>query len=137
MHFVFTGIAYFFKDDVKIERIYDHGRRLVFYGIAGSFKWYQAIISMNFLQYGIYHAVCAWVLLIISFVLHSMSLMREIKENYQNIGVAFYYLIIAVWYFGIVFFYFYNALNWLTKGSTKGSIQSKSHLWFFIFYLFI
>ena len=35
MHFVFTGIAYFFKQDVKIERIYDHGRRLVFYGIAG------------------------------------------------------------------------------------------------------
>jgi hypothetical protein len=37
MHFVFVGIAYFFNDDIKIERIYDHGRRLVFYGIAGNF----------------------------------------------------------------------------------------------------
>jgi hypothetical protein len=37
MHFVFTGIAYFFKEDVKIERVYDHGRRLVFYGIGGRY----------------------------------------------------------------------------------------------------
>jgi len=35
-----------------------------------------ALLSMNFLQYGIYHAICAWVLLIVSFVLHSMALMR-------------------------------------------------------------
>ena len=35
MHFLFVVIAYFFADDIKIERIYDHGRRLVFYGIAG------------------------------------------------------------------------------------------------------
>lgn len=68
-----------------------------------------AILSMNFLQYGIYHAVCAWVLLVLSFVLHSMALMREVKENYQNIGVACYYLVVAIWYFGIVFFYMYNA----------------------------
>jgi hypothetical protein len=34
---------------------------------------------MNFLQYGAYHAVLAWVTLIVSFILHSMSLMREIK----------------------------------------------------------
>ena len=39
MHFLFVGITYFFKDDVKIERIYDHGRRLVFYGIAGTFLY--------------------------------------------------------------------------------------------------
>jgi hypothetical protein len=66
---------------------------------------------MNFLQYGIYNAVCAWVLLVVSFVLHSMALMREVKENYQNIGVSVYYLLLAVWFFGIVFFYMYNAYH--------------------------
>ncbi len=76
MHFVFAGIAYFFADDVKIERIYDHGRRLVFYGIAGMIILKLAILSINFLQYGVYHAICAWILLILSFILHSMSLMR-------------------------------------------------------------
>jgi hypothetical protein len=33
------------------------GRRLVLYGIA-------ALLSINFLQYGIYHAILAWVLMI-------------------------------------------------------------------------
>jgi hypothetical protein len=75
------------------------------------YNYVTAILSMNFLQYGIYHAVCAWLLLIVSFVLHSMALMREVKENYQNIGVAVYYLLIAVWYLGIVFFYIYNAYH--------------------------
>lgn len=48
MHFVFSGIAYFFKDDVKIERVYDHGRRLVFYGIAGIFLVYQSNFEYEF-----------------------------------------------------------------------------------------
>jgi hypothetical protein len=33
------------------------GRRLVLYGIA-------SLLSINFLQYGIYHAILAWVLMI-------------------------------------------------------------------------
>jgi hypothetical protein len=33
------------------------GRRLVLYGIA-------ALLSITFLQYGIYHAILAWLLLI-------------------------------------------------------------------------
>lgn len=33
------------------------GRRLAYFGIA-------ALLSINFLQYGIYHAILAWLLLI-------------------------------------------------------------------------
>lgn len=36
IHYSFVGIAHLFKDKVKIERMYDHGRRLVLYGIAGT-----------------------------------------------------------------------------------------------------
>lgn len=74
---------------------------------------------MNFLQYGIYHAVCAWILLIVSFIIHSMALMREVKENHQNIAIAVYYFLITVWFFGIVFFYMFNALNWFTGKQSK------------------
>lgn len=41
-----------------------------------------------------------------------MALIVEIKENKQNIAITVYYILIAVWFFGIVFFYMYNALAW-------------------------
>ena len=40
-----------------------------------------------------------------------MALIVEIKENTQNIGVATYYILMSIWFFGIIFFYMYNALN--------------------------
>ena len=104
------GISYFFPSDIKAERLYDHGRRLVLYGIAGIFFSYTlAIISINFLQYGIYHAVLAWVTLIWVIIMHSMVFAREIKEKLQNIAVLVYYGLIAIWFLGIVIFFFYNA----------------------------
>ena len=81
------------------------GRRLVLYGIA-------ALLSINFLNYGIYHAIMAWLCLICMLILHAMALIVQIDEKKQNIGVTIYYILIAIWFFGIVFFYMYNALNW-------------------------
>jgi hypothetical protein len=31
-----VAIVYLFKSKMKVERMYDHGRRLVLYGIAGT-----------------------------------------------------------------------------------------------------
>lgn len=36
VHYLFVGIVYLFQSKVKVERMYDHGRRLVLYGMAGS-----------------------------------------------------------------------------------------------------
>lgn len=35
VHYLFVGIVYLFQSKVKVERMYDHGRRLVLYGMAG------------------------------------------------------------------------------------------------------
>lgn len=72
---------------------------------------YSALLSINFLNYGIYHAIMAWLTLICVLIIHAMALIVEIKENKQNIAVAVYYILIAVWFFGILFFYMYNALS--------------------------
>ena len=48
------------------------GRRLVLYGIA-------ALLSVNFLQYGIFHAIMAWVLLVIVIIINGMILMRGVE----------------------------------------------------------
>ena len=53
----------------------------------------------------------AWVTLISVLIIHSMALIVEIKENHQNIAVSIYYLLISVWFFGIIFFHMFNALN--------------------------
>ena len=50
---------------------YDMGRRLSLYGIA-------ALLSTNFLQYGIYHAILAWLGLFNVVVIDAMILMRGI-----------------------------------------------------------
>ena len=73
------------------------------------YSYILAIISINFLQYGIYHAVLAWVTLIWVIIMHSMVFAREIKEKLQNIAVLVYYGLIAIWFLGIVIFFFYNA----------------------------
>ena len=80
------------------------GRRLVLYGIA-------ALLSVNFLQYGIYHAICAWVLLIIVIILNGMILMRGVEEGTKGLVIMLYYIVIFIWYFGIIFFYLFNALR--------------------------
>lgn len=72
---------------------------------------YPALLSINFLNYGIYHAIVAWFTLICVLIIHAMALIAEIRENKQNIAVAVYYILIAVWLFGILFFYMYNALS--------------------------
>lgn len=41
VHYLFVAIVYIFKSKVKVERMYDHGRRLVLYGIAGIFEVIQ------------------------------------------------------------------------------------------------
>lgn len=84
--------------------MYDHGRRLVLYGIA-------ALLSVNFLNYGIYHAIVAWITLICVLIMHCMAVIVEVKENHQNIALSIYYILIALWFFGILFFYMFNALN--------------------------
>jgi hypothetical protein len=71
----------------------------------------EALLSINFLNYGIYHAIMAWVTLISVLIIHSMALVVEIKENHQNIAISIYYLLISVWFFGIIFFHMFNALN--------------------------
>lgn len=43
--------------------------------------------------------------------------MRGVEERSKNIAISIYYVLIFVWYFGIVFFYMYNALN---KNATAG-----------------
>jgi len=95
---------YFLKKDVKIEAAHDMGRRLTLYGIA-------ALLSINFLQYGIYHAILAWLLLINVVILYAMIMMRGVAERSKNIAISIYYTLLFVWYFGIVFFYMFNALN--------------------------
>jgi hypothetical protein len=80
------------------------GRRLALYGIA-------ALLSISFLQYGIYHAIMAWLLLINVIIIEAMMLMRGVEEKSKNIAISVYYVLIAIWYFGIVFFFMYNALN--------------------------
>jgi hypothetical protein len=80
------------------------GRRLSLYGIA-------ALLSVSFLQYGIYHAILAWMLLINVVIIEAMFLMRGVQERSRNIAITIYYVLIFVWFFGIVFFYMYNALN--------------------------
>jgi hypothetical protein len=59
--------------------MYDHGRRLVLYGIAGNPLPYSALLSINFLDYGIYHAILAWVTLICVLIIHCMSVIVEVK----------------------------------------------------------
>ena len=80
------------------------GRRLVLYGIA-------ALLSVNFLQYGIYHAICAWVLLIIVIIKNGMILMRGVDWKTKGIVTLLYYILIFIWYFGILLFYLINALS--------------------------
>ena len=80
------------------------GRRLVLYGIA-------ALLSVNFLQYGIYHAICAWVLLIIVIIKNGMILMRGVDSKTKGIVTLLYYILIFIWYFGILLFYLINALS--------------------------
>ena len=53
----------------------------------------------------------AWATMICMLVLHAMALVVQIEERKQNIGIAIYYIFIAIWFFGVVFFYMYNALN--------------------------
>ena len=43
--------------------------------------------------------------------MHAITMVPTIKENYHNIARTFYYLLIGVWFFGILFFYMFNALN--------------------------
>ena len=69
------------------------------------------LLSINFLNYGIFHAVLAWVGLICVLIQHAMSLIVELRENIQNIAVTTYYILMTIWFFGILFFYMYNALN--------------------------
>jgi hypothetical protein len=66
---------------------------------------------MNFLNYGAYHAVLAWIILVLVLVMHSMALISEIKENFQNVAVTIYYVLMFLWFAGILFFYFFNAYN--------------------------
>jgi succinate-acetate transporter protein len=66
---------------------------------------------VNFLNYGIYHAIMAWVTLVCVLILHCMAVISEVRENHQNIALAIYYILIAVWLFGILFFYMFNAMN--------------------------
>lgn len=80
------------------------GRRLALYGIA-------ALLSLNFLQYGIYHAILAWLLLINVVIIDAMVLMRGVSQHSKNVAIACYYCLLFVWYFGIAFFYLFNALN--------------------------
>lgn len=68
-------------------------------------------MSINFVNYGIYHAILAWVTLICVLILHCMSVIVEVKENHQNIALSIYYILMAAWFFGILFFYMFNALN--------------------------
>lgn len=53
----------------------------------------------------------AWLTLICVLILHCMALITEVRENHQNIALAIYYILIAVWLFGILFFYMFNAMN--------------------------
>lgn len=80
------------------------GRRLVLFGIA-------ALLSVNFLQYGIYHAICSWVCFITVVVLEVLNFMRDVPERAKNVGLLVYYIIIFIWFFGILFFYLFNALD--------------------------
>lgn len=63
------------------------------------------------MNYGIYHAILAWVGLICVLILHCMSVIVEVKENHQNIALSIYYILMAAWLFGILFFFMFNALN--------------------------
>lgn len=80
------------------------GRRLSLYGIA-------ALLSINFLQYGVYHAILAWLLLVTVIVVDAISFMRDVSERIKSIGILVYYVLIFVWFFGILFFYMFNALS--------------------------
>jgi hypothetical protein len=80
------------------------GRRLALYGIA-------SLLSINFLQYGIYHAIMAWLLLINVVIIYAMILMRGVEERFKSVAISSYYILIFIWFFGIVFFYMFNALN--------------------------
>lgn len=53
----------------------------------------------------------AWSTLICVLILHAMALVVEIKENQQNIGVTVYYILIAIWMAGILFFFVYDGLS--------------------------
>ena len=54
------------------------GRRLSLYGIASIFLIMLGLLSINFLQYGIYQAILAWILLLIVLIINSIGLMREV-----------------------------------------------------------
>ncbi len=54
------------------------GRRLSLYGIASTFVFMLGLLSVNFLQYGIYHAIMAWILLITVLIINAIGLMREV-----------------------------------------------------------
>ena len=72
---------------------------------------HAALLSISFLNYGVYHAVVAWLGLICVLIMHTMAMIPSIKESSQNMATMFYYTLMAVWFFGILFFYMFNALN--------------------------
>lgn len=37
--------------------------------------------------------------------------MRGVEERSRDIAISIYYALIFIWFFGIVFFYMFNALN--------------------------
>ena len=48
IHYMFIAVVHLFNKKVKIERIYDHGRRLVLYGIAGTTSLTQRSLVLAF-----------------------------------------------------------------------------------------
>lgn len=80
------------------------GRRLSLYGIA-------ALLSINFLQYGIYHAIVSWILLVIVIVIDVLNFIRDVSDRAKNVSLLLFYIGMFIWFFGIVFFYMFNALN--------------------------
>jgi hypothetical protein len=68
-------------------------------------------LSIDFLNYGVYYTIMAWITLIWVLIMHSMALIDEISEDQQNIALTIYYIMISIWLIGIAFFYVYNALS--------------------------
>ena len=46
--------------------------------------------------------------------MHIMAVIVEIRENFQNVAITIYYILIGIWFFGILFFYMFNALEWFS-----------------------
>ena len=53
----------------------------------------------------------AWLTLICVLIMHVITMVPSIKENHHNVATTIYYILIAAWFFGILFFYMFNALN--------------------------